>query len=147
MKLIFGSDHAAFSLRKALAHLMVAAGHDVVEVGAPSEDSYDYPDASDLVAEAVLSGTAERGVLLCGSGIGVSIRANRYPGIRAALCTTPQLAELARAHNQANVLCMGARVLSQSEAEAILAAFLTAEPEENPRHERRIAKLDAPLKC
>ena len=126
---------------------MVAAGHDVAEVGAPSEDSYDYPDASDLVAEAVLGGTAERGVLLCGSGIGVSIRANRYPGIRAALCTTPQLAELARAHNQANVLCMGARVLSQSEAEAILAAFLTAEPEENPRHERRIAKLDAPLKC
>lgn len=144
MKLIFSSDHAGFLARQSLAEVARAWGHDVTEVGAPSEASYDYPEASDLAVERVLDGSADFGILICGSGIGVSIRANRYHGIRAALCMTVEMAELARMHNHANVLCLASRLTPETELEQILSKFLTTAPDEGERHVRRIRELDAP---
>lgn len=143
--LAFGSDHAGVELRSVLVAAARQLGYEVTEYGAPSGDSFDYPLASDAVAHAVLDGDAQLGVLICGSGIGVSIRANRYPGIRAALCFAPEHAELARLHNHANVLCLGARLIENEQAQAILAKFLSTEPDMDHRHLRRVELLDTPL--
>lgn len=142
MKVVFGSDHAGFELRRHLADGLAAKGHEVEEVGASSLDSFDYPLASDEVAARVLDGRADFGVLVCGTGIGVSIRANRYPGVRAALCTSVEMARLAREHNYANVLCLGARILSQEDAGSVMDAFFEAAEERGERHERRVSLLD-----
>lgn len=142
MRLVFGSDHAAYEMRKALEDFARAEGHEVASVGATSGESYDYPDASDAVVAALRAGEADLGVLLCGTGIGVSIRANRYPGIRAALCCGPEMARLAREHNDANILCMGGRTNSLEQAAAMLQSYLSSEPDLNERHARRRAKLD-----
>ena len=143
MKLVFGSDHAGFELRSHVAEWSREQGHDVVEVGATDENSYDYPNAADLVAKQVLSQEREFGVLVCGTGIGVCIRANRYSGIRAADCTSVEMAVLARQHNAANVLCLGGRILSKGQAVAILRAFLETPVDTAERHARRVAMLDA----
>lgn len=145
MRLAFGSDHAGFERRRALADHAATMGHAVTEHGAPSSEAFDYPLASDAVAREVLEGRAEAGVLICGTGIGVSIRANRYPGIRAALCCSSQAAELARLHNHANVLCLGARTSGEAESRAILAAFLQTSYDEAERHGRRVGLLDGNL--
>lgn len=142
MTLAVGSDHAAFVLRGRLVGRLREWGHDVREFGAVGTEAYDYPDAADLVSAEVLSGQSEIGVLLCGTGIGVSIRANRHPGIRAAVCCTVATATLARNHNHANILCIGARTTDPLEAEAILAEFLSAPEDHDARHERRVSKLD-----
>ncbi len=140
-----GSDHAGYGLRVALEQLLTEKGLEFSSYGAMSLDAYDYPDASDAVCKAVLNGAARFGMLICGTGIGVSIRANRYVGIRAALCTSVEMAELARAHNHANVLCMGARTTEEALAESILMAFLEGHEDHAPRHENRVAKLDGNL--
>lgn len=145
MRLVLGSDHAAYDLRRVLADRLTGEGHDVFEVGAPSADRFDYPVASDALVRAVLSGEADFGILLCGTGIGVSIRANRYPGIRAALCTSVEMARLAREHNYANVLCLGARILNEEEAWEITQSFLVGGEDHNARHEHRVELLDSPL--
>ena len=142
MKLAFGSDHAGFALREELARWAQSAGHQVSEFGATSGESYDYPDAADLVATEVLSGNAGFGVLVCGSGIGVDIRANRHEHIRAANCVTTQMAELSRQHNHANVLCLGARLMDIANAKAILQAFLTTAESQEQRHVLRVEKID-----
>lgn len=142
MNLVFGSDHAGFELRTELAQEAKAYGHTVVEVGATSTEPYDYPDASDLVAQAILRGHSEMGVLICGTGIGVSIRANRYDGIRAAVCCSVETASLARLHNHANVLCIGARTTSVELAKEILKTFLETGEDGQERHVRRVEKLD-----
>lgn len=142
MKLCFGSDHAGFALRQHLVALARSNWHEVDERGTMSTDSFDYPRASDAVAHEVLAGRADLGILICGSGIGVSIRANRFPGIRAALCFAPLHAELARQHNHANVLCLGARLVSADESEEILVKFLSTEPDLDARHSRRVELLD-----
>ena len=147
MNLIFGSDHAGLNLRRQLVAEARALGHEVEEVGAMSTDSYDYPLASDAVACLVRNGTAEFGVLVCGSGIGVSIRANRYEGIRAALCFTPEHAALARQHNHANVLCVGERTTDPAIAVQILRTFLSTAPDDGERHVRRVEGLDGNLSC
>lgn len=147
MNLIFGSDHAGLTLRRQLVAEARALGHEAEEVGAMSTESYDYPLASDAVACLVRNGTAQLGVLVCGSGIGVSIRANRYPGIRAALCFTPEHAALARQHNHANVLCVGERTTDPDVAVQILRTFLSTEPDEGERHVRRIEGLEGNLSC
>ncbi len=129
-------------MRRIVAAWAREASYDVVETGAQSEEPYDYPCASDLVAKAVLNGDAEFGVLVCGTGIGVSIRANRYEGIRAAECTSAEMAELARRHNYANVLCLGGRILSKEQGIDILKTFLETEADNAERHARRVEMLD-----
>ena len=143
MNLAFGSDHAGFALRQALEDLCRDQGHAVASYGAMSEESYDYPLAADAVCRAVLDHDAELGIVICGSGIGVSIRANRYPGIRCALCTSVELAKLSRQHNHANMLALGQRTTSQDLAAQILHAFLETAPEHAERHDRRVRQLDA----
>jgi ribose 5-phosphate isomerase B len=145
MKLSLGSDHAAFELRTWLAARLIEDGHEVEALGAEGPEPYDYPDASDLVAESVLAGRSQFGILLCGTGIGVSIRANRHMGIRAALCCGPDTARLAREHNDANVLCLGARTNAPEFALEIVRTFLKGTPSQEPRHRARVSKLDRPL--
>lgn len=147
MNLVFGSDHAGFAFRQHLAWHAKGLGHSVTERGAPNLDSYDYPNASDAVAHDILQGNADLGVLICGSGIGVSIRANRYPHIRAALCTSDELARLARQHNHANVLCLGERIVPLELAVSMLVTFIETEVDPAERHMNRVRKLDAPTDC
>lgn len=147
MKLLFGSDHAGFELRSHVAQWARSQGHEVTEVGANSDEPFDYPLASDAVACELKSGVFDFGVLVCGTGIGVCIRANRYPHVRAAECTSVEMAELARRHNHANVLCLGGRILSKEQSEAILSAFLMTGPDDAERHARRVDMLDANLSC
>lgn len=142
MKLIFGSDHAGLEMRGQVAEWARAAGYDVTETGAQSTESYDYPCAADLVAKAILGHEGDRGILVCGTGIGVSIRANRYRGIRAAECTSVEMAQLARLHNDANVLCLGGRILTKEQGIAILKTFLETESDNAERHARRVEMLD-----
>jgi ribose 5-phosphate isomerase B len=147
MKLIFGSDHAGFELRRHVADWARSQGHEVTEVGAQSDAAFDYPLASDAVACELKTGNYEFGVLVCGTGIGVCIRANRYSHIRAAECVSAEMARLARQHNYANVLCIGGRILSKEQGEEILSAFLGTEPDDAERHARRVDLLDAKLNC
>lgn len=143
MKLGFGSDHAGLDLRHQLESWAKAHGDEVQSFGAMSPESYDYPDAADALCRRLLEGKLDFGILICGSGIGISIRANRHLGIRAALCTSPEMAELARQHNHANVLCLGARITEPDVAKECLDVFLSASPDLGERHVRRIVKLDS----
>lgn len=137
-------DHAAVALKNAVVAYLKGLGLPVTDHGVHTPDSVDYPDMADTVAADILSGRAAQGILLCGTGIGVSIRANRYQGIRAALVHSAETARLARTHNNANVLCLGGRVLTTDEGIACVKAFLDA-VFEGGRHAQRVAKLDAPL--
>jgi len=143
MKIVLGSDHAGFRVRQNLARLLQSMGHEVRQLGAIDENAYDYPNASDSVAGEILSGNAQMGILVCGTGIGVSIRANRHRGIRAAVCCNPTMARLAREHNHANVLCMGARIVSESQAQEIARAFLEEAESQESRHVKRVELLDS----
>ena len=136
-----GSDHGGLQLKDLLAERLRAWGQVVEDVGTDSTDSVDYPDFAAKVATAVAEGRADLGLLVCGTGIGMSIKANRFKGVRAALCTTTYMARMARSHNDANVLCLGERVLGPGQAEDVLRAFLDA-AFEGGRHARRIAKFD-----
>ncbi|MCB0826744.1 MAG: ribose 5-phosphate isomerase B [Armatimonadetes bacterium] len=147
MKIALGCDHAGYELSESVENHLVTLGHEVTRFGALSEERFDYPLASDGVACAILDGSQELGVLICGSGIGVSIRANRYDGIRAALCHSTETAELARQHNHANVLCLGARILSKDLALAILESFLNTEVDSGERHVKRVELLDGNKPC
>ncbi len=138
---IIGSDHGGLNLKDLLGERLRAWGQQVEDVGTDSTASVDYPDFAAKVAEAVAEGRAELGLLVCGTGIGMSIKANRTKGVRAALCTTTYMARMARAHNDANVLCLGERVLGPGQAEDILLAFAEGSFE-GGRHARRIAKFD-----
>ena len=142
MTIVFSSDHAGYSLREALVQHAKAAGHETITVGAPSEEAYDYPDAADEAVKHVLSGKARFGVVVCGTGIGICIRANRYKGIRGAPCTSVEMALLAREHNDSNVLCLGGRITPASLAVEIMDAFLAEPASDVDRHKRRVAKLD-----
>jgi ribose 5-phosphate isomerase B len=140
-----GSDHAGFHMKTLLAGWLEEEGHQVARLGALSTDRYDYPCASDEVASKILSGSAKFGILICGSGVGVCIRANRYPGIRAAQCFTVEMAELSRQHNHANVLCLGERIQEYKEMQAIVRAFLATVEDLEARHAARVNLLDAEL--
>jgi ribose 5-phosphate isomerase B len=135
------ADHAGFELKCALAEVLRAElGCQVLDLGTASAESVDYPDYADRLVEALRGGRAEQGVLICGSGIGMSIAANRHPGIRAALCASVDMARLARLHNDANVLVLGSRLTEPATAADCLRAFL-ATSFEGGRHARRVAKL------
>lgn len=142
MKIAFGCDHAGVDLREAVLTVLREAGAEVVDFGTDRRDSVDYPDVAAAVGRAVADGTCERGILVCGTGIGVSIAANKVPGVRAALCQEPFTAALSREHNDANVLCMGARVIGPGLARAIVTAWLQA-PFGGGRHAGRIEKIAA----
>ena len=138
--IVLGADHAGFDLKEWLKHRLERDGHLVLDVGTDGPESVDYPDFAHAVGRAIETGAARRGVVVCGSGIGVSIAANRHPGVRAALCQSVEAARLSRAHNDANVLALGARLTDTAVAEACLTAFLTT-PYEGGRHDRRLEKL------
>lgn len=142
MKIIIGSDHAGFDLKKKYIDLLVhELGYEVTDAGAYSIESVDYPDIARKVALAVSSGEYEKGVLICGSGIGMSIAANRFKGIRAALCHDIFTAEMSRRHNNANILVVGARVTGEGLAIEILKVFLKTAFEDG-RHKTRIDKIE-----
>ncbi len=143
MRIAIASDHAALALKSALVEYLLSAGHDVSDLGPHDESSVDYPDYGYKLAAAVADGTAERGVALCGSGIGISIAVNRNPAARAALVSETLSARLAREHNDANVIAMGARLIGIEMAKACLDAFLTTEFG-GDRHQRRVDKLSNP---
>lgn len=141
MRIAIGADHAGFNLKDHLHAWLTAAGHEVQDFGTHSEASVDYPDYAALVARAVASGEAESGILVCGTGIGMAIGANRVRGVRAAACIDLYSARLSRQHNDANVLALGSRIVAPPLAEAIVDLFLTTSFE-GGRHTRRTAKLD-----
>jgi ribose 5-phosphate isomerase B len=143
MRIAIASDHAALTLKSALVEYLLSAGHDVSDLGPHDESSVDYPDYGYKLAAAVADGTAERGIALCGSGIGISMAVNRNPAARAALVSEPLSARLAREHNDANVIAMGARLIGIEMAKACLDAFLTTEFG-GDRHQRRVDKLSNP---
>ena len=140
MNVIIASDHAGLELRQELVALLKERGVACEDVGPTSRESVDYPDFARQVSRAVAAGKYTHGVLVCGTGIGMSIVANKYRGVRAALCTTEFEARMCRAHNDANVLCVGQRVVGGGVARAILEAFL-ATPFEGGRHEKRVQKI------
>jgi ribose 5-phosphate isomerase B len=135
------ADHAGFALKSPLKEELARMGRAVVDLGTMSEESVDYPDVAEKLLAAIDQGGAKLGILMCGTGIGMSIAANRNPKIRAALCLTPEMARLARQHNDANVLVMGGRLMKPEIARECLRAFLETPFEGGGRHERRIAKL------
>ncbi len=140
MKIAIGSDHAGVGLKGRIGSLLAQLGQSVQDLGTNGSDPVDYPDYGAKVAEAVSTGTAERGILVCGSGVGMSIVANKFPGVRAALCSDEQLARTSRAHNDANVLVLGERVLDADRGLDIVKAWLET-PFDGGRHARRVQKI------
>ncbi len=141
MKLAVGADHAGYEMKNELAALLGELGHEVVDFGTSSPEPVDYPDIALGVARAVAKGEVERGLLVCGTGIGTSIVANKVPGVRAALCHDTFSARVTREHNNSNVLCLGARVIGPSLAAEILKTWLGAGFERGGRHERRVRRI------
>jgi len=141
MKIVYGADHAGVDLKTVLMEALTGTGHSVIDVGANTGESVDYPDFAHLAAQKIQSGHADFGVLVCGSGIGMSIAANRHHDIRAALCHTPESVILTRQHNDANILCLSGRNLTTDQAIHLQHLFLTTEFD-GGRHQRRIDKIE-----
>lgn len=140
MKIVLGADHAAYEMKEAIKGFLLSKSLEVIDVGTYSADRVDYPDYAKKVCHDVLD-LSIPGILICGSGIGVSMAANRFKGIRAALCRSPLDAEMSRKHNNSNVLCLGARFNSEEELRAIIEAWFNHEFE-NGRHTDRLAKFE-----
>jgi ribose 5-phosphate isomerase B len=144
MRVALGVDHGGFPLKHGIAELLRAMGHELVDAGAYSFDpADDYPDFARAAAEAVLAGNAERGILVCGSGAGASIAANKFRGIRAALCHDTYSAHQAVEHDNMNMLCLGARVIGPALAAELVRAYLGARFSGEERHVRRLAKIQS----
>ena len=144
-RIAIASDHAGFDMKSELAEWLRAAGHDVADLGTLSRDSVDYPDYGYRLAQAIESAEAELGLAICGSGIGISIAVNRNPACRCALVSDPYNAAMAREHNDANVLALGARMIGIDMAKACVTSFLTAEFA-GGRHAQRVEKLSNPIR-
>ena len=144
MRIAIASDHAALDLKRALCDWLSEMGHEVADLGPHDAASVDYPDYGYKLAAAIAAGDAERGLALCGSGIGISIAVNRNPACRCALVSEPLSARLSREHNDANVIAMGARLIGIEMAKACIDAFLSTAFGGN-RHQRRVDKLSNPL--
>lgn len=140
MKIAVGSDHGGYALKQVVAETLRSRGVDVVDMGTDGDTSVDYPDYGAKVAGAVSAKLVDRGVLVCGTGIGMSIVANKFPGVRAALVTDAFMARMAAEHNDANILVMGGRVTDPTTAREMIAAWLDT-PFEGGRHEKRLAKI------
>lgn len=146
MKIAMGSDHAGYDdpqpyYKPEVVSFLQSLGHEVIDCGTDGPDSVDYPDIAEAVCASVISGEAEVGVLLCGTGIGMSMTANRHREIRAALCTSPEMARLSREHNHANVLCIGRRILTLDACKEIIDTWLKTPGSEDDRHKRRVSKM------
>jgi ribose 5-phosphate isomerase B len=140
MKVAIASDHRGYHLKERVISLLKAKGHTVVDDGPSSDESVDYPDFAALVAKKVSSGAVDRGVLICGTGIGMAVAANKFPGILAAACSDEVTAELSRRHNNLNVLCLSGDLLSSRTAERLVEIWMDTEFE-GGRHERRVEKI------
>jgi ribose 5-phosphate isomerase B len=143
MRTVIGSDHAGFELKTSLAKFLRSLGDDVIDVGTTNTDPVDYPDFAEAVGKAVLDGRADRGVLICGSGIGASVAANKMKGIRAGLCHDTYSAHQGVEHDDMNVLVLGARVIGPAMAEELVRAFAGAKFTNEERHLRRLNKVKA----
>lgn len=140
MKIAIGADHAGFALKDQVRDALRQAGHDVTDVGTHSDESTDYPDYAGTVAHDVVSGAADRGILVCSTGVGMSIAANKVDGIRAAVALNPDEVRLTRAHNDANILTLGARYTDPQAANEMVRIFLET-PFDGGRHARRVGKI------
>lgn len=141
MKIVLGADHAGFDLKQELIPLVRTLGHEVIDVGTNSKAPVDYPDFSEAVGNAVKEGRAERGILICGSGVGASVAANKIPGVRAGLCHDTYSAHQGVEHDNMNILVMGGRVIGEALAEELVRAFLGAHFSGEDRHRRRLEKI------
>ncbi len=140
MRIALGTDHRGFSLRSKLIDLLNQAGHEVVDIGTFTPDAIDYPDIAAQVADKVSSGEVERGILVCGTGLGMCIAANKFPGVRATPCHDDITAELSRRHNDSNVLCLSADLLGERLIDRMIEIWLAA-PFDGGRHQRRVQKI------
>ncbi|MDP2530573.1 MAG: ribose 5-phosphate isomerase B [Candidatus Palauibacterales bacterium] len=138
-----GADHAGYRYKEALAEQLREAGHDVLDLGTDGEEPVDFPDFAAAVARALVAGRAERGLLVCGSAVGVSIAANKFPGVRAGVCHDTYSAHQGVEHDDMNVLCLGERVIGIELARDVLATFMAARFDGAERHRRRLAKVEA----
>ena len=143
MKVVIGSDHAGFQLKNAMGDVLRAMGNEVLDVGAFNENPSDYPDYAEAVGRAVLDGKAERGVLICGSGVGASVAANKLPGIRAGMCHDTYSAHQGVEHDDINILVLGSRVIGVALAQDLVKAFMAAKFSNEERHVRRLGKVKA----
>ena len=146
MRIAVGSDHAGYEdpqpyYKPAIMEHLRTRGHEVIDCGTNGPDSVDYPDFANNVAQTILSGKADRGVLLCGTGIGISITANRHPGIRAAVCANEDMARLSRDHNDANVIALGRRILTLEQCLRLIDIWLDTPFSGGERHQRRVSKM------
>jgi|ERR1051325_2584214 RpiB/LacA/LacB family sugar-phosphate isomerase len=141
MRIVVGADHAGFELKENIAAFLRQLGHDVIDVGTNSTAAVDYPDFAEAVGKAVLDGRAERGVLICGSGVGASVSANKLPGIRAGLCHDTYSARQGVEHDDVNVLVLGARIIGVELARELVRNFLAARFTHEERHVRRLGKI------
>src|SRR5678815_926472 len=141
MRIALAADHAGYLLKNELRTTLQEQGHEVTDLGTNSATPVDYPDSAQAVADAIRSGQADRGIIVCGSGAGVSIAANKFPGIRAAVCHDTYTAHQAVEHDDMNVLCLGARVVGASLAQDIVTSFLGAAFSGESRHRRRLDKV------
>jgi ribose 5-phosphate isomerase B len=141
MRLALSADHAGFELKAELAARLAQQGHDILDLGTSSSAPVDYPDSAEAVATVLRDGGADRGIIVCGSGAGVAIAANKFPGIRASVCHDTYTAHQAVEHDDMNVLCIGARVIGPALAADIVAAFLAARFSGEARHQRRLDKV------
>ena len=141
MRIALAADHAGYEMKRDLATALRAQGHEVLDLGTDSATAVDYPDSAEAVAGALRDGKADRGVIVCGSGAGVSIAANKFPGIRAAVCHDTYTARQAVEHDDLNVLCLGARVIGPALALDLATAFLCATFSGEARHQRRLNKI------
>ncbi|HUU14715.1 MAG TPA: ribose 5-phosphate isomerase B [Terriglobia bacterium] len=140
LRIVVGGDHAGFALKEKVRDYLANKGYDVEDAGPASTEPVDYPDFAEKVAERVADKRADFGVLMCGTGLGVAIAANKVPGIRAATCNDTLSAHFARAHNNANVLAMGGRLIDEATAQKVLDTWLST-PFEGGRHQRRVEKI------
>jgi ribose 5-phosphate isomerase B len=143
MKIVIGSDHAGFQLKVAMGDLLRSLGHEVLDIGAFNENPSDYPDFAEAVGRAVVDKKAERGVLICGSGVGVSVAANKIPGVRAAMCHDTYSAHQGVEHDDMNVLVLGSRVIGVMLAQDLVKTYLGAKFTNEERHVRRLNKVKA----
>ena len=143
MRIAIGADHAGFELKQILAEYLRHRGHEVIDKGTDSDDPVDYPDFAEAVSKVVLAGQAERGVLVCGSGVGASVSANKIPGIRAGLCHDTYSARQGVEHDDMNILVLGARIIGVEVARELVDRLLAAKFNGEERHRRRVDKIHA----
>ena len=143
MKIVIGADHAGFELKERVKTLLLQLRHDILDLGTRSTEPVDYPDFAEAVALAVRDGNASRGILVCGSGVGASVAANKIPGVRAGLCHDHYSAHQGVEHDDMNVLVMGGRVIGEAVALELVRAFLESQYTGEDRHQRRLGKIKA----